>query len=50
MQGYVEISNVNSAEEIIKLIEITRHFETTHQVLKGYDGMLDQAINVLGDL
>lgn len=50
MQGYTEISNVNSASEIIKLIELTRHFETTHQVLKGYDGMLDQAINVLGDL
>ena len=50
MQGYVETSNVRSADEIIRMIEVSRHFETTHKVLKGYDGMLDSAINVLGDL
>ena len=45
MQGYVETSNVRSADEIIRMIEVSRHFETTHKVLKGYDGMLDSAIN-----
>jgi len=50
MQGYAETSNVKSADEIIRMIEVTRHFETTHKVLKGYDGMLDSAINILGDL
>ncbi len=50
MQGYVETSNVRSADEVIRMIEVSRHFETTHKVLKGYDGMLDSAINVLGDL
>jgi flagellar basal-body rod protein FlgG len=50
MQGYVESSNVRSTDEMIRLIELTRHFETTQRVLQGYDGMLDQAINSLGDL
>jgi len=50
MQGYVESSNVRSTDEMIKLIELTRHFEMTQRVLQGYDGMLDQAINSLGDL
>lgn len=50
MQGYVETSNVKSADEVIRMIEVTRHFETTHKILKGYDGMLDSAINILGDL
>jgi flagellar basal-body rod protein FlgF len=50
MQGYVETSNVKSADEMVRLVEITRHFETSQKVLSGYDGMLDKAINVLGDL
>lgn len=50
MQGYLESSNVRSTDEMIRLIELTRHFETTQRVLQGYDGMLDQAINSLGDL
>lgn len=50
MQGYLEASNVKSMDEMVKMIEITRHFETSHQVLRGYDSMLDNAINVLGDL
>jgi len=50
MQGYIETSNVKSMDEIVKMVEITRHFQTTHKVLQGYDGMLDKAINVLGDL
>ena len=50
MQGYVETSNVKSADEMVRLVEITRRFETSQKVLRGYDGMLDSAINVLGDL
>lgn len=47
-QGYLETSNVNTMDDMIKLIETSRHFETSHQVLKGYDSMLDASINVLG--
>lgn len=50
MQGYVETSNVKSTDEMVRLVEITRRFETSQKVLSGYDGMLDKAINVLGDL
>lgn len=49
MQGYVESSNVNTMHEMVKMIETTRHFEASHQVLRGYDGMLDAAINILGE-
>lgn len=48
-QGYRESSNVRSMDEMIKLIEITRHFETGHQILKGYDEIIGTAINNLGD-
>jgi len=49
-QGYIEASNVNMTAEMIRMIEVTRHFESTQQVIKGYDDMLDNAINVIGDL
>ncbi len=49
-QGYLESSNVQSLDEMVKIVETTRHFETSQRVLRGYDEMLDRAINVLGDL
>lgn len=48
-QGYLEASNVESLKEMVELINTTRHFESSSQVLKGYDSMMDKAINVLGD-
>ncbi|OUS03240.1 hypothetical protein A9Q81_07590 [Gammaproteobacteria bacterium 42_54_T18] len=48
-QGFVETSNVDSLAEMTALIEATRHFEASSQVLKGYDSMLDSAINTLAD-
>ncbi len=50
LQGYLEMSNVNQADEMVKMIELTRHFETSQKVIKAYDGILDSAINTLGDL
>jgi flagellar basal body rod protein FlgG len=50
MQGYLESSNVQSLDEMVNIIETTRHFETSQRVLRGYDAMLDRSINVLGDL
>ena len=49
-QGYLEASNVNMTAEMIKMMEITRHFESTQQLIRGYDDMMDNAINVIGDL
>jgi flagellar basal-body rod protein FlgG len=50
MQGYLEISNVNMMDEMVNMINVTRHFEASSKVLQGYDGMMDSAINVIGDL
>ena len=49
-QGYLEMSNVTLMEEMIRLIEVTRHFETTQRFMMGYDSMLDNAINVVGQV
>lgn len=50
LQGYAEQSNVKQADEMVRMIEVTRHFEAGQKVIKTYDAMLDSAINTLGDL
>lgn len=47
MPGFVETSNVNSLAEMTNLMLTVRHFESAAQVLRGYDDMLDAAINEL---
>jgi len=47
-QGYVEAANVVLMAEMIHMIETVRHFEASQRLLRGYDGMLDTAINTLG--
>ena len=49
-QGYLEASNVNVMEEVVTMLELTRHFETSQAALKGYDDMLDIAINQIGSV
>lgn len=49
-QGYTEASNVTSMHEMIKMIETMRHFEASQKLARGYNDMLDRAINVLGEL
>lgn len=49
-QGYIEASNVNMTDQMVKMIELTRHFESSQRVIRGYDQMLDSAINIIGDL
>jgi flagellar basal-body rod protein FlgG len=48
-QGYLEASNVALADEMIRMIETVRHFESSQRVLKSYDSMLDKSINVIGE-
>lgn len=48
-QGYLEASNVESLREMVGLVTTVRHYESAGQVLKGYDDMLDSAINILGE-
>lgn len=49
-QGFLEASNVTAMHEMVKLIEIMRHFETSQRVLKGYDAMNGIALTTLGSL
>lgn len=48
-QGYIETSNVNTADEMVSLVQLVRHFEGARQVVRSYDTMLDSSINVLAN-
>lgn len=48
-QGSLEASNVNVADEMVQLIELTRHFELTQRALTIYDRVQDTGINRLGE-
>ena len=48
-QGYVEASNVLMMDEMVRMMETVRHFEAGNNVVKGYDRMLESAINILGE-
>jgi flagellar basal-body rod protein FlgG len=48
-QGYLENSNVRSAEEMVQLLQTLRHFESMQKVALAYDEMLGNALRKLGD-
>lgn len=48
-QGHLEASNVNTASEMVKLIETMRHFEATQKVIQGVDEMTERALRKLGE-
>jgi flagellar basal-body rod protein FlgF len=48
-QGALEGASVNVADEMVQLIELTRHFELSQRALSIYDRMQDTGINRLGD-
>lgn len=48
-QGYLEASNVVTANEMVRLIETMRHFESNQKLIQGYDEVLDRAIRTLGE-
>jgi flagellar basal-body rod protein FlgF len=47
-QGFLEASNVESVQEMMRLIETMRHFETVQRFVRGYDDMVGKAISELG--
>lgn len=47
-QGFLESSNVAPVNEMIRLMEAMRHFETAQRFARGYDDMLGLAITELG--
>lgn len=47
-RGYLESSNVNMVDEMVKLIEITREFETNQKLMHAADETLSKAVNEIG--
>lgn len=48
--GHLEASNVNASDEMVRLLETTRHFEALSRTLQASDEALEKAIRKLGDL
>lgn len=48
IQGYLESSNVDPVDEIIKLIEVSREFESNQKILSTMDETLNKAVNEIG--
>ena len=47
-QGVQERSNVALGNDMVKIMEVTRHVESMQRALSVYDGLLDTGINQLG--
>ncbi|MBI1890111.1 MAG: flagellar hook basal-body protein [Burkholderiales bacterium] len=47
--GYQENSNVNSAQEMVRLSETVRHFESMQKIMQGYDDVFEKTIRKLGE-
>jgi flagellar basal-body rod protein FlgF len=47
-QGCLEGSNVNTLEEMVRMIETTRSSETCQRMIQNYDQMTGRAVNDLG--
>lgn len=48
-QGYLENSNVNSLTEMVDLIRVSRHIQSSQQLMRAYDEIMDSAITQLGE-
>lgn len=48
-QGFLENGNVDSAAEMVRLIETMRRFEASQKLVQGVDEMLGRAIRTLGE-
>ncbi len=49
-QGYLELSNVNTLEDMINLIDLHRAYELQQKTLQAVDHMDDKAVNSVGRL
>lgn len=47
-QGFLEMSNVAIADELVKMIEISREFEANQKLLHTADETLNKAVNEIG--
>lgn len=49
-QGALENSNVSSMQEMVRMLQTMRHFESIQRVVQGYDELLSSTISKLGDV
>lgn len=47
-QGYIEGANVNSSQEMVRMMELSKHFESVQKALSIYDQALSAGINKIG--
>lgn len=47
--GFLEGSNVSTPQEMVRLTETVRHFESLQKIVQGYDEMLEKTIRKLGE-
>lgn len=47
-QGFVEASNVQVVIEMVRMIEVSRAYETSQKVLAAHDSALEKAVNDVG--
>nr|HPN32704.1 flagellar hook-basal body complex protein [bacterium] len=47
-QGYIERSNVNVVNAMVKMIEVNRAYEANSRVIQSQDSALGQVINQVG--
>ncbi len=47
--GFLEGSNVSTPQEMVRMTETVRHFESLQKVVQGYDDLLEKTIRKLGD-
>jgi flagellar basal-body rod protein FlgF len=47
-QGFLEAANVTPVQEMVRMMETLRHFETAQRFLLGYDQLQQSAISELG--
>jgi flagellar basal-body rod protein FlgG len=48
IQGSLEASNVNTIEEMVRIIETTRGYEACQKAIQNYDTLTGKAVNELG--
>lgn len=50
LQGFLESSNVNALNEMVRMISAMRHFEIAQRVVTTEDQLLDKVINNVGNV
>jgi len=50
LSGHVELSNVNAVAELVKMVELQRHFEITQKVVLAEDEMFSKLFSQLATL